>query len=339
MTKDATLFDLVPWPYGFVHSGVLAYLLGDESCGSAVLGSVCDAPWSDSARLTSEVRREGRVRGRAADLTFTVGMEGADPVKVALETKVQDALRPKQLQHYREAVYTPLVYLPGLTGLLVSGNARTPAREAVLTGRGLAEALADREDDMPLLLAQYLRTVRQEARRFSAALAQERGEPADIEGGETPVSALVQTAWLVAVLTELKTRRRSDADSTVYPVTQLNARDVAYDRGVFWGDIHTASRTDLDLDGIGLYIDIVATKANDKRAVIIKAGFTRDAGRLGAAYDHARRAGKPGTDWFPGRRGLSGTSVGCWQAPATGLSATETVDLAINAARWIRALA
>ena len=45
VTNHVDLFDVVAWGYGFVHSGVIAWLLEDERYAGLVLTAATNAPW------------------------------------------------------------------------------------------------------------------------------------------------------------------------------------------------------------------------------------------------------------------------------------------------------
>lgn len=336
--REVGLFDLVPWEYGFVHSGALAWLLEHDPYAGFVLRSVRDRPWTDDVRVTSVPRREAGVGGRSADLEFAVSWQDHDGVLVAFETKVQDLLDAEQIRAYKQGGYQPLLYLPGTTGLLASRNPAIGAGEAILTGDMVCDALEPVEDELPALLRGYVWDVRHEAERFAAAIARAAGKSADIPDGKTSAQALIDIAWITAVIGELQNRCGADAGSTIYPVDKLASRDVAFDRGFFWADTHTTPTGDFGQGNVGYYIDLIVVKATGERAVVIKAGFTRNSDALGRVYDHAQDVGPPTGRWARGRRRLNGESVGCWRMSAANLGASEAADLAVQAARWIRSV-
>jgi hypothetical protein len=73
MTGHVDLFDIVPWEYGFVHSGAVAWLLEREQWAGLVLGLGLNAPWPAGVRVVSQPRREVEVGPRRyADLVFDV---------------------------------------------------------------------------------------------------------------------------------------------------------------------------------------------------------------------------------------------------------------------------
>jgi len=335
---EPTLFDLVPWEYGFVHSGALAWLLDHDRYGTAVLRAARDRPWTDDVRVTSVPQREARVGRRSADLAFTVSWQDHDSILVAFETKVQDLLEADQIRAYKEAGHQPLLYLPGITGLLASRNPTMGADEAVLTGEMFCHALAPVEHELPALLRGYFGDVRHESQRFAAAVAHADGKSVDITDGKTATQTLIDIAWITAVIGELQDRCGADAASTIYPVDKLASRDVAFDRGFFWEDTHTTPAGDFGEADVGYYIDLIVVKATGERAVVIKAGFARNADVLALVYDHAQDVGPPSGRWSRGRRRLTGESVGCWKAIAANLDASEAAELALEAARWIRSV-
>jgi hypothetical protein len=338
-TEEMDLFDIVPWEYGFVHSGALAWLLARERWAPLVLGAARNAPWDADARVVTPPLREVQVGPRRfVDLAFKVAWPGQDDARaVALETKVNDLLKPEQLDNYRARGYLPVLYMPGLTGLLAGRNAATGAGEALLTGAMLADALRPHLDELPWLLAGYARTVDQEALRFNAACAYARGDSIDIQHGKTQERALLDVAFTVAVIEQLQDRHAADPASTVYPVTELAGRDVAFDRGFFWADTHTPPAARAGVGNYGFYIDLICTKATGERAIVIKAGFGDDAKRMAAIFDVARAAGPPDEGWVPGRRQVTKNSVGCWKRPLGDMMAAEAADIAVQGAAWIRA--
>jgi len=338
MVDDADLFDIVPWEYGFVHSGVLAWLLERDGFAGLVLGAATCTPWDGSVRVIAKPKREARVGKGSADLAFTVTSQQCGELRVALETKVQDLLRPRQLSGYRKAGYQPMLYMPGLTGLMSSLSWISDEDCAMLAADKLCAALEPAAAELPPVIASYVSTLRHEANRFAAAVAHARGEATSEPGpGKTPQRILADVAWIVAVQAELQDRCAADPRQTFFAVDSLGARDVAFDRGLYWDDSHTVPSV---VGGsVGFYIDIVAVKATSERAVVIKAGFVKhDLDALGPVYDHAQIVGPPPSDrWIRGRRRLGGDSVTCWRAPASDLTAREAANLACEAAAWIDA--
>jgi hypothetical protein len=332
------LFDIVPWEYGFVHSGVVAWLLEREPWAQIVLGAAQNSPWPTDVRLVGKPRREAAVGiRRYVDLAFEVTWPGLErPQPVAFETKVNDLLKPDQLENYRSHGFLPVLFMPGLTGLLASRNAVSGAKETLLTGSTLAASLRPRLDELPPLLAGYVRTVEQEAARFDAARARAHGDLSELPDGRTPERALLDVAFTVEVIAELQARYAADASSTVYPVEELAGRDEAFDRGLFWGDVYTPPAANIGRGDVGYYIDLVCTKASGDRSVVIKAGFANDPVRMGAIFDLAQHIGPPDGDWQRGRRSVTKNSVGCWKRPINGLTAPQAADIAAQAARWIR---
>lgn len=330
--RSFDLFDVFPWSYGFVHTGVLQWLLRDSDLGARALRAVEGREWSGDANLGSPPQREAKVAPRrAADLGFVV--DTADgPTAVALETKVEDAVHPSQLQAYRQAGRQPVLFLPGLTGFLQSRNAHDEgAREGRLPGSALAAALADHTDRMPQLVSDYLRALQGEAAAFDDAVAQVQGDPsAPTQPVHTNTRALNDVAWLVSVQEELLRRHRDDP-AWWSGERGIMARDVAFDRGLWWQD---SWRPVGDPETGGFYIDVIAMKSHRRHAVVIKAhGGNEEA--LEQCLTVAMEAGPPADDWRPGRRSFRGGSMTCWSIEVTGVSPNQVADTADLAAAWI----
>jgi hypothetical protein len=165
-----------------------------------------------------------------------------------------------------------------------------------------------------------------------------RGDRVELPDGHTQERALLDVAFTVEVIAELQARHAADPASAVYGVERLAGRDVAFDRGLFWADVHTPPAADLGHGDVGFYINLVCAKGAADRSVVIKAGFANDPDRMGAVFDHAQRVGPPDEGWMRGQRRVSKNSVGCWKRSINGMTAADAADMAVLAARWIRAL-
>jgi len=339
LSADPTLLEVVPWPYGFGHSWAVRWLLSQPELAPLVLGAVPGWELGPKPRVVDVPRTEARFKGVRADLAFSVATEGQVPEDVALETKVEDTFRARQVAAYRDAGHTPLMYLPGLTGFLIGGNTRE-SDELYLTGENLAAALSDALDGkvLPRMIDSYLRVVGHEAIRFNEALISVRNRGSAPESqGETPWPSLLDVAWLVEVHRGIKEH------APAYDIaTDCSLRAEANDRGVFW---HGCRKTFPSLshdDQVGLYIDVIASVHRQRWSIAIKAGWGN--GKLAPVVDYARNARTvlpPGGqgEWRVGNRNLRGASKTVWSTIVTGMKPTEAAEIAVQAAVWIRDVA
>jgi hypothetical protein len=125
------LLDVVPWPYGYAHSWALAWLINNDESRDrmlALLGANGRPPWTLSLSA-----REHAVAGARADLALEAVDSAGQEVAIAVETKVGDPIRPEQLLTYAAEGFQPVLFVPGLTGLLFAPNG--PGRRRALGHR------------------------------------------------------------------------------------------------------------------------------------------------------------------------------------------------------------
>lgn len=311
---EPTLLEVVPWSYGFAHSWALAWLLESEAAESAILSLVM--PEGRTWRLVGRVAREESMPDVRADLFFTAEDEHGGLTGVVVETKVADDLKPEQLEGYSRAGHRVVLYVPGLTGLLM-GPSASYGEETWLSGADLSESLRGLE--LPAMVAGYVDAVAAEATRMDDARAFVRGERLDPPAeGQCPSDALLDTAWLVEVAAELG--RLGEGE--------LVMRSERNDRGLFWAG---AYRDMPGAPGAGPYVDVLADRRTHRRAVALKTGGEVEH-RL-ACYDAVRAEGPPagGDRWSQSRRSPRGGTMSIWRADVTGDTPRTAARLAVAA--------
>jgi hypothetical protein len=315
------LLDVVPWNYGFAHSWALAWLAESSSSRDAVLGLL--APGSAGPYHVERVDREVRLAGARADLAVHARDANGTPVRVAVETKVADGIRADQLEAYRQEGHDPVLFLPGLTGLLFSPNLPV-AKENSVNGAELADALDG--IDLPHIVATYVHSVRAEATRMTDARAVARGELDKFaRDGFAPAKDVADAAWIVEVFQALRARDARD----------MRVRAERNDRGLFWAGAHTVPAG--VTEDAGMWIDVIAEIRTTRRAVAIKTGG-EVAGRA-ACYDRATAAGIPGAAWSHGRRAVNFKTFTVCKFDASSLDAVETAKQALAARAFLHSLA
>lgn len=312
---DPSLLDVVPWSYGFAHTWALVWLIEEPSTFVRVLDAMIpdgSSPWT----LVGKVDRERSIRNVRADLFFTAQDAAGETVEVVVETKVADDLRLEQLEGYRDTGRRVVLYVPGLTGLLMSPGAPY-AGETWVTGEQLTDALAGVE--LPRMIDGYRQAVVAEAARMRDAQAVARGERTEFDRpGQSHWEDLADTAWLVEVAAKL---RALDAD-------HLIMRSDRNDRGLFWAGSWRAMPGS---EGAGPYVDIVADRYTHRRAVTLKTGGAQPE-RLDC-YDAVQSAGPPTGDdrWRLSRRGTRGGTMSVWRIDVTDESPQTAARHAISA--------
>ncbi len=323
---DPGLLDVVPWSYGYAHSWALAALLNDERTAGPILELLRGLPGPLPYRVLGPVERERRVGSARADLAFTLLDAAGGQWQIAAETKVNDPFREEQMLAYGRAVYQPVLYLPGLTGLLLEPTAQTSAREVRLLGGDVIEALEGLGVGFGALLGGYLDAVRGETHRMARACTHARDETAERPGqGQCAEADLMDVAWLAETFRALP---HACVGTGVSPDASMRVE--ANDRGFFFD----GSFTRVAQDG-ALWVDVVVDVRTHARGVAIKAGEQDLAG----AWDLAgSRAGGPGNEWRRASRRLAGKTATVWKRPLEGVCAEQAATVAVQAARFLREL-
>src|SRR5690348_5587313 len=140
-TTSTELLDVVPWRYGYAHTWAMRWLMLQPTLLGRVLGAIPELDLPAPLRLEGPVVTEKALKPARADLAATLRDAGGQSHRLAIETKVDDAIRPEQLSAYAALGYQPVLYMPGLTGLLAEGVSTPDVLR--LTGGDLAFALAD----------------------------------------------------------------------------------------------------------------------------------------------------------------------------------------------------
>lgn len=329
---EPVLLDVVPWSYGFAHSWALRWLLERSELAALVLGAIDGMPGKQPWSVRGAVDYEKSVRPARADLALEAVDASGSSKSIAVETKVGDPFRPEQLHAYVQRGYLPVVYLPGITGLVA--EAISPQDELRLKGAQLARALDGVE--LPWLIGGYVADLRREGKRMDGALAAARaGAPHSLGPGRGDARAIRDVAWLIAVREALTKHLEADQGHSLGK--EITIRVERNDRGLFWD----GSWTDVP-GGCGLYIDVLADIRKTSRTIRVKAGLNAGAENpaLEQAFDAARHEGPPdgGLGWERSARKLGGSSVTVWKLDVTETSASEAARAALAAAQWMREL-
>ena len=109
--------------------------------------------------------REFSVRRARADLAaWATGRDG-ETVAIAVEVKVNDPISEMQLAAYVAADLSPVLYVPGLTGLMFAPNGPLIG-ERWVTGLDVADAVEGIE--LPPMIGSCVDAVRSEGRRIGS---------------------------------------------------------------------------------------------------------------------------------------------------------------------------
>lgn len=321
---DPSLLDVVPWPYGYAHSWAVASLLSDQRTAGAILEALPGLEGRRPLRIDGPVRRERGLKPARADLAFTVQDAGGEHQQLALETKVNDAFRAEQMAAYRQAKHVPVLFLPGLTGLLLEPTQPTEAGEARLYGHTLLAAVDGLDLHFGALLAGYLDGLREETRRMERARAWACGDFAERVGpGQCAQEDLEGVAWLAETFRALPEACRDKGVPA-----EASMRIEANDRGFFFNGSFTWVA-----DEGGLWVDVMADVRTHARAVAIKAGEKG----LAEAWDLAAAdVSGPGDGWRRAARRVGGGTATVWKRSLDGVPAREAAAEAVYAACFIR---
>lgn len=325
----ATVLDIVPWTYGFIHSWVLRWVLQDPDLAEPVLEEAFGNDLPGPHRVTSDVVREKVLKRSRADLAFSIADATGEEHSIVLETKVEDPYRPEQITEHAKRGERALLYLPGATRLVVDAFAGRAAWNR-LDGGQLAAALQTRVNDP--LITPYLSAVAIEHARLDRARELVRDGNFDIGEGPGTAKTVIDMAWLAEVKSELAQQAVAEDVSP-----EMSFRAVGYDRGIYWdGSRRTINAAAEDAAG-DLFVEIFADIRNEKHAVALKAGGPTPGARA-AAYDAAVRSAKPAEGWWKCDRRVSKNSVTVWKIELTRQPIDVAAAHAILAARAIRAI-
>jgi len=318
------LLQVVPWRYGYAHTWALRWLMQQPQLLSLVLGAIPGLDLPAPLRLEGPIVTEKALKPARADLVATVRDAAGQRHRLAIETKVDDAIRAEQLSAYAALGYQPVLYLPGLTGLSAEGVS-TPG-VLRLTGSGLAVALAGIQ--LPPLIGSYVGAVCAENERMQVARSAERtGEEIKLPPGKTGDRALKDVAWLIEV------RAALIADGV--QANAMRMRVERHDRGIFWG----GSWRELAPDGAGAFVEITAAVQADHRVVAIKVGGGSPTGR-GFVFDRlAAGVLSDAHSWRRGARRLTRETTTIWALDAAGLIPAGVSACARTAADLVSSVA
>jgi hypothetical protein len=313
------MFDLVPWSHGYAHSWALRWMLLHHREARdrllALLNPDGKPPWQ-----VPHVDCEFKVRGHRADLRFEAHSSVGNRTEVLIETKVNDDLKPAQLNAYCSTDAEVIVYGPGLTGLLHTGADRI-SREQWITGRQILDSLAG-VTDLPELIVSYLGGVRAQADRMDAARVAARGGPdfdRSWDFSEVSDVEVESVAWIAEVAAALRARGAQD----VIP------RNTAYDWGIFWPDVWTPVTTS---GKVGFYIDVIAGHGGSGYAITIKVNGGTVEDRL-RVFEHAKGLDRP-DGWGLGRPGKR-ESFRVWKRNAEEMTAAEAAEATLEAGEFL----
>jgi hypothetical protein len=320
------LLEVVPWNYGYGHSWALRWLLMKPSLTDRILAAAKpEMGIPPPLRVEGGVQTEKSLTPARADLAFEVRDDAGGLHQLAVETKVADPLRLDQLAAYYALGYRPLLYLPGLTGLLA--QAIPPADELRLTGGDLASALNG--VDLPHFVQSYVDAVEAESERMKKVLDLERGAFRDeLPRGQTDQLTLRDLAWLVLLYEELHRRNVRHEE--------LRTRVTRHDRGIFY----PGSWSPLGPNDAGVYIDVTAGIQSHNRNLAVKAGGeTRDS--RGEAFDIATHRGPPDATagWRHCPRRVAGRSVTVWALDVSGSPPQDVAAKTVSTSEWMQSIA
>lgn len=301
----------------------MRWMLGHHDAAAQALMSTFvparDGPWT-----VQHPDVEFGVEGARADLRIVANDAVGDEITVLLETKVNDQLTDHQIEAYRGHSEHVVLYVPGLTGLLL-GSKPHPEGVVWVTGRDVVDAL--RDVHLPAFVQSYVDEVAAQADDMDAARKAACGKgdlPDPRPGSGVTPEALEAVAWISEVAAQLRT----------LGAEHVYVGNRAHDWGVYW----PKGRSDMQAKlGASAFVDIIAAHGGWEYAVCIKAGggHVEDRYRL---HELAMTVGEPGPEWRRGRRGR-GQSFRIWIRDAGEMSAGEAASAAIEAQRYIAELA
>jgi hypothetical protein len=326
---DPGLLDIVPWSHGYAHSWALATLLRDPRTASAVLHAMPDLPGKRPLQIRGPIQTERTLKPARADLAFTIKDAAGKPWPIALETKVNDRFRAEQMIAYDERGYTPLLFMPGLTGVLLEPTPVTAAKEVRLYGQTLLAAIDSlKELTFGSILRGYLEALRAESERIEQARAIVRGDRQGELGpalGRPSVEDVIDTVWLAETYRALRQACRGTGIEA-----KAEMRIEANDRGFFFAGSFARVANG------GLWVDVMVDLRTNRRSTAIKAGEKG----LASAWDRAAaQEDGPGSDWWLTSRRVGGHTATVWKCSLDEMTAPEAAAAAVTAAQFIRTLA
>jgi hypothetical protein len=321
---NPSLLEVVPWNYGFAHSWAFRALLSEPSVQESLFTTLEGLPGSPPHRVVGKIRDEAGVPGARADLMFTLGDGDGGEHPVAVETKVNDPFRPSQLTAYRQAERQPILYLPGLTGVLLDGSALTEANKIRITPEILLAAVDGSGLAWGSLLAGYLDALREEHARTLIAHAIARGETTEpLTDGRSSAKALADAAWLSAIARYLPELAPEAGIGGA-----VSMRATANDTGFYYQDSYQW----IPENKLELWVDVVSDIRGHYRAAYIKTSgpFKAEARNL------VLTATKPDEHWEKARFRSNAQQASVLKRPLVDMSAREAAEVAITAALHVR---
>jgi hypothetical protein len=329
---SAELLDVVPWPYGFAHSWAVRWLLEQEATSELVIGAVAGSPAPPHSHPVGfKVEAEHRLRGARADLSFELRQGEDPPLQIAFETKVNDPLKPEQLKRYIANGLTPLLFLPGSTGVLHRHD-RMPREVWKLDGKALTTALAD-ADDIPTIIASYLAAVASESMWFDRVIddvAEGRLTPDPGQRQKTPVAVARATAWLSAIQGLI----HDHYDDQGWKGTS-SPRVTANDRGLMWDGAWRPADGANGSDS-QMILEFIASVHTPRWSLNIKVYGAHGRAIL-RALPRAQTPPDSLRAWKPNRQTDKNGTV--WSLDVGGLAPSDAVREAEIAADWMQGVA
>jgi hypothetical protein len=319
------LLEVVPWSYGFAHTWALKWLLECPRTAALVASVALGLDVVEPGAPVSNVRTEAPVIGARADLAFRYEREGLRR-DVAIETKVNDRLRPAQIRCYVEQGFEPVIYAPGSTGLLHRhDDDKRLVGTRWLTGKDLVAALE--AVDIPWIVRSYVDTVGVEAAWFDRVLAEvSAGAASDERSALTPIGVARAAAWISEIQACIQ---RAETDEWA---RKTSIRVESHDRGLMWDG---AWRPLDDADGAEaeLFLEFIAGVHVERWTLNIKVGGP-DGRRIVNQLDAARQSPNPARPWQERRRPGQASTV--WSLDLTGVSPADAVQEGQCARAWMR---
>jgi len=326
-TVDPGLLDVVPWSHGYAHSWALRALLMSPVTAPLVLAALPQLPGPTPHSVEGDVHREKGLKPARADLGLTVRDASGSLHQIAIETKVNDPLSAPQIKAYVDAGYLPVLFLPGLTGLLIEPSDPV-AGELRLFGHQVLAALEGVGVKFGAILSGYLASLRAESQRMKLARTAARtGIVAELGGGPVSEDDVNDHAWLAEVYRSLP-RACADSAFDIEPLAEM--RVTAHDRGIFF----VGSYIDLGplSERSGAYVDLPVAIGSHVRQLAIKV----DGQNLAKNWDLvADRRAELGEDWWPSSRRVGGQTATVLKRSLADLPASDAAREAVRASEFL----